>query len=189
MIKEMRLRYPVPFMCNFFGVSISGYYAWQNRPPSRRAQEGKRLEIEILASHERTRQTYGPERIQQDLAEHGVKAGICRIRRLRKKLGMRCKQKKKFKVTTNSKHNLPVVENILNQNFKAKAPNQVWVTDITYIPTEEGWLYLAGHKDLFRGEIVGHAMSNRMTKELVSRSLFRSVATKRPDKGLVHHSD
>jgi putative transposase len=189
MIRKMRLRYPVPFMCNFFDVSISGYYAWLNRPPSRRAQEDKRLEVEILASHERTRQTCGPERIQKDLAEHGIKAGVCRIRRLRKKLGIRCKQKKKFKATTNSKHNLPVAENILDQNFNATAPNQVWVTDITYIPTKEGWLYLAGHKDLFTGEVVGHAMSSRMTKELVSLSLFRAVAAKRPDKGLIHHSD
>ena len=94
-----------------------------------------------------------------------------------------------FQATTNSKHMLPVAENLLEQKFETAAPNQVWVTDITYIPTEEGWLYLAGHKDLFTGEVVGYAMSERMTKELVSRSLFRAVSLKRPGKGLIHHSD
>lgn len=114
-----------------------------------RAQEEARLEVEIKAAHKRTRQTYGPERLQHDLAEHGIQAGVCRIRRIRKKLGIHCKQKKKFKVTTDSKHSLPVAENSLQQQFEATAPNQIYVTDITYIPTEEGWLYLAGHKDLF----------------------------------------
>ena len=104
-------------------------------------------------------------------------------------MGIRCKHKKKFKATTNSKHNLPVAENILDQNFKTTASNKVWVTDITYIPTKEGWFYLARHKDLFTGEVVGHAMSHRITKELISRSLFRAVAAERPDKGLIHHSD
>jgi transposase InsO family protein len=84
---------------------------------------------------------------------------------------------------------LPVAENLLDQNFVAEAPNRIWVTDITYIPTTEGWLYLAGHKDLFTGEIVGYAMGERMTKILVSQSLFRAVAAKRPTQGLIHHSD
>jgi putative transposase len=107
----------------------------------------------------------------------------------RKKHGIRCKQVKKFKATTNSDHSLPVAENLLAQNFAAEAPNQVWVTDITYIPTAEGWLYLAGHKDLFTGEVVGYAMGERMTKNLVSQSLFRAVSAKRPAAGLIHHSD
>src|SRR5208337_5610095 len=122
---------------------------------------------------------------QHDLAEHGIQAGVCRIKRIRKKLVIRCKQKKKFKATTNSKHSLPVAENLLNQQFGATAPNQVYVTDITYIPTEEGWLYLAGHKDLFTGEIVGYAMGQRLTRSLVSESLFRAAAGKRPTKGLI----
>jgi transposase InsO family protein len=188
-MKDMRLQYPIPPMSRVLEVSASGYYAWLHRPLSRRAQEAARLEVEIHAAHKRTRQTYGPERLQHDLAEHGIQAGVCRIRRIRKKLGIRCKQKKKFKVTTDSKHSLPVAENLLNQHFGTTAPNQVYVTDITYIPTEEGWLYLAGHKDLFTGEIVGYAMSERMKKSLVSESLFRAVAVKRPGKGLIHHSD
>jgi transposase InsO family protein len=188
-MKDMRLHYCVALMSRVLDVSASGYHAWLHRPLSRRAQEEARLEVEIKAAHKRTRQTYGPERLQHDLAEHGIQAGICRIKRIRKKLGIRCKQTKKFKVTTDSKHSLPVAENLLNQQFEATAPNRVYVTDITYIQTEEGWLYLAGHKDLFTGEIVGYAMSERLKKSLVSESLFRSIAAKRPAKGLIHHSD
>lgn len=123
------------------------------------------------------------------MAAHGVEVGIYRVRKIRKKLGLKCKQVKKFKVTTDSRHNLPVADNLLNQKFEATAPNRIWVSDITYISTDEGWLYLAGHKDLFTGEVVGYAMDSRMTKELVSRSLFRAVSSKRPEKGLIHHSD
>ncbi len=188
-MKSMRLQYPVPFMSRVLDVSASGYYARLERPVSKRAQEETRLEIEIRAAHKRTRQTYGPERLQRDLAEHGIQAGICRIRRIRKKLGIRCKQKRKFKATTDSKHTLPVAENLLGQQFKVSGPNAVWLSDITYISTDEGWLYLAGHKDLFNGEIVGYAMGERMTKNLVSQSLFKAVAAKRPAHGLIHHSD
>jgi putative transposase len=188
-MKEMRLQYPVPLMSRVFDVSASGYYAWIERPPSKRAREEARLEVEIKAAHKRTRQTCGPERLQHDLAEHGVQAGVCRIKRIRKKLGIRCKQTKKYTVTTDSRHTLPVAENLLDQQFEAAMPNSVWVSDITYIPTDEGWLYLAGHKDLFNGEIVGYAMGERLTKNLVSQSLFRAVAAKRPAQGLIHHSD
>jgi len=148
-----------------------------------------RLEAEIKAAHTRTRQTCGPERLQQDLKEHGVKVGVFRIRRIRNKLGICCKQKKKFKATTGSNHSLPVAENLLNQEFETTAPSRVWLADITYIPTEEGWLYLAAHKDLFAGEVVGYAMGPRMTKSLVMQSLFKAASAKRPGPGLIHHSD
>lgn len=188
-MKEMRLQYPVPLMSRVFSVAASGYYAWLKRPLSKRSQEEARLEVEIKAAHKRTRQTCGSERLQHDLAEHGVQVGVCRIKRIRKKLGIRCKQTKKYTVTTDSRHSLPVAENLLAQQFEAATPNSVWVSDITYIPTDEGWLYLAGHKDLFNGEIVGYAMGERITKNLVSQSLFRAVAAKRPAEGLIHHSD
>jgi len=155
MMTEMRLHYPVPLMSRALDVSASGYYAWVQRPLSKRAREEARLEVEIKAAHKRTRQTCGPERLQRDLSEHGVQVGICRIKRIRKKLGIRCKQKKKFKATTDSTHTLPVAENLLDQHFEVSRPNTAWVSDITYIPTDEGWLYLAGHKDLFNGEVDG----------------------------------
>jgi len=137
------------------GVSASGYYAWQDRPLSKHDLEEMRLELEIKAAHKRTRQTYGPERLQHELVKYGIVVGICRIKRMRQKLGLHCKQKRKFKVTTDSKHKLPVAENLLKQTFMFDKPNMAWVSDITYVPTDEGWLYLAGHKDLFTHEIVG----------------------------------
>ena len=170
-------------------VSPSGYYAWSSRPPSKHALEEERLEIEIRTAHKRNRGTCGPERLQKDLAEHSIKVGTHRIRKIRKKLGIRCKQVKKFKATTNSKHALPVAQNFLNQNFVTSLPNQVWVSDITYVPTDEGWLYCAAHKDLFHGEIVGYALGPRITKDLVIKSLLMAVKRKQPDPGLIHHSD
>jgi len=167
-MKELRLHYPVPLVRRVLSVSASGYYAWLDRPLSKWAREEARLEIEIKAAHKRTRQVCGAERLQRDLAEYGIRAGICRIKRIRRKLGIRCKQKRKFKVSR---------------------PNAVWVSDITYVPTDEGWLYVAGHKDLFTGNIVGYAMGERLTRSLVSQSLFKAVTAKRPAKGLIHHSD
>jgi putative transposase len=189
MMKQLRLDYPVPLLRRMLSVSASGYYAWVDRPLSKWAKEELRLELEIKAADKRTRQTYGPERLQHDLVAHGVKVGVCRIKRIRKKLGIRCRQKRRFKATTDSRHKLPVAENLLNQQFKVSRPNTVWISDITYIPTDEGWLYLAGHKDLFTGEIVGYAMGERLTRNLVSQSLLRAVTAKRPAGGLIHHSD
>jgi len=188
-MRQMRLHYPIPLLSRMLRVSSSGYYGWLYRPLSQRAQEEMRLELEIQAAHKRTRQTYGPERLQHELAEYGVKVGICRLKRIRRKLGLRCKQKRKFRATTDSKHKLPVAENLLGQHFKVYAPDQVWLSDITYVPTDEGWLYLAGHKDLFNGEIVGYAMGERMNRSLISQSLLRALSSRRPRKRLLHHSD
>ncbi len=188
-MKELRLNYPVLLLKRVLNVSAGGYYAWLDRPLSKWAREESRLEVEIRAADKRTRQVYGAEKLKHDLAEHGIMVGICRIKRIRRKLGIRCKQKRKFKATTNSKHTLPVAENILGQQFRVTAPNKVWVSDITHVPTDEGWLYVAAHKDLFTSDIVGYAMGERLTRNLVSQSLFKAVAAKRPDKGLIHHSD
>lgn len=189
MIQELRLKYQIQPLCRAMNVSASGYYAWASRPPCRRSQEEARLELEIRAAHRRTRETYGARRLHHELASHGVRAGICRIRRIRRKLGIRCKQKRRFRTTTDSKHNLPVAQNLLDRQFRVYQPNAAWVSDITYVPTNEGWLYLAGHKDLFTGEIVGYAMGERLTKTLATQSLLRAVEAKRPPLGLIHHSD
>jgi putative transposase len=188
-MQELRLIYPILVLKRLLNVSASSFYDWVDRPLSKRAREEIRLELEIKAAHQRTRQTYGPVRLQHDLRAHGIEVGICRIRRIRKKLGIRCKQKRRFKVTTHSNHGLAVAENLLNQDFKVTEPNKVWVSDITYIPTDEGWLYLAGHKDLFTNEIVGYAMGERLSKYLVSESLYKALEWKRPGKGLMQHSD
>jgi len=112
------------------------------------AQEEARLEIEIKAAHARTRQSYGPERLQKELKDHGITVGVSRIKRIRKKLGYGA-DREEVQGDDGLEHNMPVAENLLGQNFQVTAPNRVWVSDITYIPTDEGWLYLAGHKDLF----------------------------------------
>jgi transposase InsO family protein len=188
-MKAHRKEFPLSLMCAVFEVARSGYYAWLKRKPSRRSQENTRLALAIQAAHERSRETYGPLRLQPELAAEGFKAGLERIKRIRKELGLRCKQSRQFKATTNSKHTLPVVENRLNQDFAMSRPNQAWVSDITYIPTHEGWLYLAGVKDLHTCEIVGYALGSRMTQELVGQALIRAVKLKRPKPGLIHHSD
>jgi putative transposase len=192
MIEELRQEqgFPVVPMCRVLGVSKSGYYVWRNRKPSARKREDERLKVAIKAAHERGRGTYGPEKIQEELVEvEKVEVGINRIKRLRRELKIRCKQVKKYKATTDSNHKLPVAPNLLNQDFAVPGPNRAWVADITYVATNEGWLYLAAIKDLWNREIVGYAMSHLMTQDLVGRALFRAVAARRPPKGLIHHSD
>lgn len=137
-------------------------------PASQRQQEDERLKLAIRAAHSKTRQTYGAARLQAELAAEGFYAGRDRIGRLRREMGLSCKQKRKFKATTHSAHSLPVAENLLGQVFAPTKPNEVWTGDITYIATDEGWLYLAGLKDVFTCEIVGYAMGERMTTGLVS---------------------
>ena len=185
----LRPQYPLTVLCRVLAVSRSGYHAWTRRRPSKCTQENARLEVAIQAAHVRTRQTYGPERLRDELKDDGFTAGVGRIKRVRKKLGLCCKQRRKFTVTTDSTHHLPVAPNLLGQKFESCRPNETWVTDITYIPTGEGWLYFAGIKDLHTCEVVGHAMGARMNTELVSRALVKAVGAKRPSPGLIHHSD
>ncbi|HGJ9107932.1 TPA: IS3 family transposase, partial [Pseudomonas aeruginosa] len=188
-MKAWRLHFPIEAMSRLLEVSRSGFYAWQGRTPSRRQREDERLKVAIKAVHQRSRESYGVRRLQPELAAEGFPAGRDRIARLRQDLGLRCRQKRKFRATTNSKHSLPVAENVLNQTFTPKAPDEIWLTDITYVATDEGWLYLAGVKDVFTCEIVGYAMGERMTQELTARALFRAVQQRRPAPGLIHHSD
>ena len=188
-MKQWQLHFPVKVMSQLFSVSRSGFYAWLGRKPSQRAQEDERLKVAIKAAHKRSRETYGARRLQPELVADGFVVGRDRIARLRRDMGLRCRQKRKFKTTTNSNHSLPVADNLLNQTFTPSAPNQVWVTDITYIPTGEGWLYLAGVKDVFTCEIVGYSMAKHMTQELTGQALFRATQQKRPPAGLIHHSD
>jgi putative transposase len=185
----MRLEYPLTTLCRVFDVSRSGFYAWTNSEPSPRAQADERLKVALKAVHKQSRETYGTLRVQPELAAQGFVAGRDRIARLRRELDLRCKQKRKFKATTNSNHDLPVADNLLNQTFAPTRPNEAWVTDITYVQTGEGWLYLAGVKDVFTCELVGYAMGERMTQGLTAQALWRAVRNKRPQPGLIHHSD
>lgn len=181
--------FPVAVACRVLEVSRAGFYDWRGRCPSKREQEHERLKVAIRAADARTRGTYGARRLQPELAAMGFVAGRDRIARLRRELGLRCRQKRKFKATTDSAHTLAVAENVLDQVFAPICPNEVWTGDITSIPTGEGWLYLAALKDVFTCEIVGYAMGERMTTELVSRALWRAVQQYRPLSGLIHHTD
>lgn len=176
-------------LCRVFEVSRSGFYTWLKRKPSQRAQDDEVLKVAILAVHEQMRQSYGPIRLQPELAEQGFVAGRDRIARLRRSMGLRCKQTRKFIATTNSNHDLPIAPNLLMQRFMPTRPNEIWVTDITYIPTAEGWLYLAGVKDVYTCEVVGYAMDSTMTQALTAKALSNAFASKRPSPGLIHHSD
>jgi putative transposase len=189
MIHQLKAKHPIAILCSQLNVSVSGYLAHQHKPSSPRKQEDQRLLIHIRVAHERGRGTYGPNKIQTELAALGIDVGINRIKRLRKAAGIRCIHKRKFRVTTDSKHKLPIAPNLLKRQFNPTAPNQVWVTDITYIPSDEGWLYLAAVKDLYTCEIVGWAMDERMTKSLVCDALRAAYWRKKPAPGLMHHSD
>jgi len=188
-VNTMRPDFPLALLCRVFDISRSGFYAWLGRAPSQRMQDDERLKVAIKAVHVQTRETYGPLRMWPELVAQGFDTGRDRVVRLRRELGLRCKQKRKFKATTNSKHGFPVAENLLNQTFAPTRPDEVWVTDITYVSTGEGWLYLAGIKDVFTCEIVGYAMGARMTQELTVQALWRAMRNKRPASGLIHHSD
>ena len=143
----------------------------------------------IRIAHKRGRGTYGSCRIQTELQASGTFLGRDRIARLRREMGLRCIQKRKFKATTNSTHSLPVVGNLLNQEFGVSEPGTVYGTDITYVSTDEGWLYLAGVKDLATRELIGYAMGSRMTKGLTHAALNRAVRYRKPSPGCIHHSD
>ena len=190
MINQLRNQHPVAKLCALLNVAKSGYQAWSLGkvvPP--RKLEDMRLLVAIQAAHQRGRGTYGPKKIRDELVAYGIVAGLNRIKRLRTLHSIRCIHKKKFRVTTDSQHHLPVAENLLNRQFVRSAPNQVWVADITYIPTDEGWLFLAAIKDLHTCEIVGWAMDSRMTKTRVLDALRAAYWRKKPKPGLLHHSD
>ena len=176
-------------MCRALGVSRSGYYGWKKQPQGKRRKDEERLLIEIKESYRKSKGNYGSPRIADDLRDKGLCCGKNRVARIMKVNGIKAKTTKKFKATTNSKHNLPVADNLLKQDFTAATPNTVWVSDITYISTNEGWLYLAVIIDLFSRQIVGWAMHNRLTADFVIRALYQAIGRRRPPAGCIFHSD
>ena len=184
-----RSEFPISLMCEVLKVSRSGYYAWLRHPESKSKQDDKVLLQEIHAIYQESRSTYGSPRIYRELKRRGRNHGKKRIARLMRKDGLRAKTKRKFKMTTDSKHTFPVAPNLLNREFTPKEPNQVWASDITYIWTAEGWLYLAVVMDLFSRAILGWSMSERMTRSLVIDAFIMAVKKYHPSPGLLHHSD
>lgn len=188
-VRDHRHQYPVQRMCRMLDVSPSAYYAWRARPESRRVREDRRLLVEIKAIHQAKRGVYGSPRIHAELKSQGQCHGLKRVARLMRENDIRARRKRKFKVTTDSKHSHPVAPNLLQRDFEATAPNQKWVADITFIPTREGWLYLAAILDLYSRTVVGWSMASRMTRRLVLDALEMAVGRRRPGPGLLHHSD
>lgn len=175
-------------MCQALNVSRSGYYAYLKRPESKRSIENRKLVKTIQEIHAKSHRIYGSPQITKNLPPE-QKASRGRVARLMRTHGIRSKVAKKYKATTNSNHNLPVAENLLNQDFNASKPNEKWLTDITYIATEEGWLYLAGVLDLHGRKLVGWAMDSRMQTQLVASALKQAIGRTGASKGLIVHSD
>lgn len=176
-------------MAKVLMVSASGFYAWLKRPKSKRAIENEVLTEKIIMFHCGSRCTYGSPRIHRDLVDAGYKVSRGRVARLMQVAGIKGKMKRKFKVTTKSNHKRPKAENLVKQNFSTPKPDTLWASDITYISTAEGWLYLAVTLDLFSRKVIGWAFSNRLTDDLTLSALSMATTQRRSSENLIHHSD
>jgi len=188
-IEQNREHYSVGRLCQVLGIARSAYYGWKKRGPSQRDQDNQALIEHIRRIHKLSRKTYGSPRVYHQLKKQELICSPNRVARLMRQDGLKGRRKYRKVHTTDSQHDFPVAENLLNREFEAEKPNQKWVGDITYIPTEEGWLYLAGVLDLYSRKIVGWAMSNLIDADLVEKALRMAYYQRHPDQGLLHHSD
>jgi len=177
-------------MCSVLEVSRSGFYAWLKRAESRRSREDRELTEQIRQIHEESHGIYGAPRIHAVLLRRGRRCGINRVARLMRLAGIRSRTYRRFRVrTTDSNHSLPIAPNVVDRDFTAEKPDQLWVADITYIPTSEGWLYLAAIIDVFSRTVVGWSMEAHMRTSLVLNALDMALGRRQPGEGLIHHSD
>lgn len=182
--------FPIKLMCELLEVSRSGYYAWKERELSERAKENEVLAKEIEDIHGESRKTYGSPRIREELRARGRKVSRKRVARIMRQKDIYGRRRRKFKKTTDSNHKHPVADNVLDRNFTVDKPDKVWVADITYVWTVEGWLYLAVIIDLFSRRVVGWSMADHMRTELVQDALRAALGHREPSKdGLLFHSD
>jgi transposase InsO family protein len=188
-IEGHRQEFPTRLMCRVLEVSTGGYYEWRRRPPSARQERSEALAAEIKVIHREVKARYGSPRIHAELAARGEPCCVNTVARLMRQLGVAAKTRRKFRCTTDSNHDRPIAENVVDRKFEPEAPNQVWTADITYIPTREGWLYLAAVEDLYSRQVVGWSMSERIDSRLVVDALEMAVSRRLPDEGLVAHSD
>jgi putative transposase len=188
-IDAQRDSYPLQALCEMLGVSTSGYADWKKSGGPTHWLSDEQLLALIRSVHAQYRQAYGSPRITEELKSRGIPASLERVKRLMRENGIRAKHKRRYKATTDSKHALPVAPNLLDRKFETSAPDQVWTADITYIPTREGWLYLAVVMDLYTRMIVGWSMDGRMTRELVMNALRMARFRRKPAPGVLHHSD
>lgn len=189
-IREHLEVFPVAVMCRVLKVSSSGYYAWLHRKPSQRQCRRDALKGAVAQAHQASKRIYGYRKVHKDVVEEP--ALLCceeTVRTVMRELGLRAKTKRKYVVTTDSAHQFPVADNVLNRAFEPDGPNEKWVADITYVRTHEGWLYLAAVMDLFGRRIVGWATSKHIDTELVSTALHHAIQQRSPGPGLLHHSD
>jgi len=176
-------------MCGIYEVSRSGYYAWSTRGTSRREKERAELLNLVKDIFEEFKSRYGSLRICRELSRRGIKASRKRVAALMKKAGLVSKHRRKYKVTTDSEHSHPIAPNHLNRDFSVGLPDMTWLSDITYIPTDEGWLYLAATMDLYSRKIIGWSMDRTMTRKLVCDALEMGIKRRNSGRGLLHHSD
>jgi putative transposase len=191
-IEDNRQRWPVSWMCDALGVSTSGYYSWLERDPSPQEQRRELLAVEVETVHAEVKARYGSPRIHAELADRGHDCCVNTVARIMREAGISAKTKRKFRQTTDSNHGLPVAENVLDRDFAPTGPNESWCADITYIPTREGWLYLAVVEDLFSRMVVGWSMDATMESRLVVDALEMAVLRRlqgSSSSDLVAHSD
>jgi putative transposase len=183
------MRFNTTLMCSCLGVSRSGYYDWLKRLPSKREQENKVIDAKIITLNAEHRGRYGSPRITQELHDEGIACSENRVAKRMSALGIHAKGKRKFKATTDSTHQLPIYENVLNRDFYAASPNEKWISDITYVWTMQGWLYLCVYIDLHSRSVIGWSMSNRINKQLVCDALMMALWRRGFPKGVIVHSD
>jgi transposase InsO family protein len=188
-VEKNQKRHAVSRMCCLLGISRSGYYAWKRHKPSQREQDNQALIEHIRRIHKLSRKAYGSLRVHQSLKKQGIDCNRKRVARLMRQNDLRGQRKNRTVRTTDSRHEYPVAENVLQREFTAEKPNQKWVADITYVPTQEGWLYLSGVLDLYSRKVVGWAMSNLIDTDLVEQALRMALFQRQPGQGLLHHSD
>jgi transposase InsO family protein len=188
-IDAEKAQYPIGILCEALDVSRPGYYAHTRRPQSTHATRDITLGAKIAAIHAQSDKRYGSPRVHDELRDEGEHVSRKRVARIMKEQDLRGKRRKRFRVTTMSEHDMPIAPNLLDRDFTASAPNQKWVGDITYIWTRQGWLYLAVLIDLFSRRVVGWAMGDTLATELPLRALHMAIQTRRPPRGLIHHTD
>lgn len=188
-IHAERARFPIRVLCRLLGVSHSGYYAWRDRKPSARARSEERVVTKMAAIQTQTKYAYGSPRMLDDLRDNGEHIGIHRVARLMRKHGLNALQKKGFVHTTDSAHGGPMAPNLLDRHFTTHAPNRVWVGDITYLRTQEGWAYLSVLLDLYSRAVVGWSLDASLHTDGVLRALKHALGVRQPAPGLIHHSD
>ena len=181
--------YPVALMCRVLKVSRAGYYAWCKRPASQHTQEDQRLGLAVAAIYRESRGRYGSPRVHAELRERGQRTGRKRVARLMQTAGLRAREHRRFRCTTDSKHGMAIKQNLLERRFTVPTPNRGWVTDITYVWTLEGWLYLAVILDLFSRRVVGWSLSERLERGIALDALKMALQDRKPPQGLLHHSD